>query len=100
MIERRRPGSCLGVLAATLLVAAAAALPFQAAVLAGQGPPAAPKPPRDAALVDLTGYWVSIVSEDWRFRMVTAPKGDYPDVPLNAEGKKIADAWDPAMDEA
>ena len=59
-----------------------------------------PKTPKEAALVDITGYWVSIVSEDWRFRMVTAPKGDYPDVPLNAEGKKIADAWDPAKDEA
>jgi hypothetical protein len=67
----------------------------------GQGPqPAAPRTPRDAAPIDLTGYWVSIVSEDWRFRMVTAPKGDYPDVPLNTDGKKVADAWDPARDEA
>ena len=66
----------------------------------GRGAPPAPKTPKEAALVDITGYWVSIVSEDWRFRMVTAPKGDYPNVPLNAEGKKIADAWDPAKDEA
>ena len=58
------------------------------------------KTPKEAALIDLTGYWVSIVSEDWRFRMVTAPKGDYPNVPLNAEGKKVADGWDPAKDEA
>ena len=56
--------------------------------------------PEGSGAVDLTGYWVSIVSEDWRFRMVTAPKGDYPNVPLNAEGKKVADAWDPAKDEA
>jgi hypothetical protein len=63
-------------------------------------PPGPPKTPKEAARVDLTGYWVSIVTEDWRFRMVTAPKGDYPDVPLNAEGKKVADAWDPAKDEA
>lgn len=62
--------------------------------------PAPPKTPKEAALVDVTGYWVSIVTEDWRFRMVTAPKGDYPDVPLNAEGKKVADAWDAARDEA
>lgn len=61
-------------------------------------PPA--KSPKDAARVDVTGYWVSIVSEDWRFRMVTPPKGDYPNIPLNAEGKKIADAWDAAKDEA
>jgi hypothetical protein len=66
----------------------------------GRGAPLVPKTPQEAALVDITGYWVSIVSEDWRFRMVTAPKGDYPNVPLNAEGKKIADAWDPAKDEA
>jgi hypothetical protein len=59
-----------------------------------------PRSPKESARVDLTGYWVSIVSEDWRFRMITAPKGDYPDVPLNAEGKKVADTWDPARDEA
>jgi hypothetical protein len=68
---------------------------------AAQPPPAGPaKTPKEAALIDLTGYWVSIVSEDWRFRMVTAPKGDYPNVPLNPQGKKVADAWDPAKDEA
>ncbi len=67
----------------------------------GRGAPPPAKSPKEAALADITGYWVSIVSEDWRFRMVTAPKGDYyPDVPLNAAGKKIADAWDPARDEA
>src|SRR5215469_4964392 len=65
----------------------------------GRGTP--PRSPKDGAPIDLTGYWVSIVSEDWRFRMVTPPKGDYPDItPLNAAGKKIADAWDPAKDEA
>ena len=33
--------------------------------------------------------------------MLTPPKGDYPDItPLNDAGKKIADAWDPAKDEA
>jgi hypothetical protein len=48
----------------------------------------------------LTGYWVSIVSEDWKFRMVTAPAGQSGSVPLNAEGRRIAQAWDPAKDEA
>ena len=61
--------------------------------------PGPAKTPKEAAPIDLTGYWVSIVSEDWRFRMVTAPKGDYPNVPLNPEGKKVADGWDPAKDE-
>jgi hypothetical protein len=47
----------------------------------------------------MTGYWVSIVNEDWRWRMFPN-KGDYAGVPLNAEGRRIADAWDPAKDEA
>jgi hypothetical protein len=56
--------------------------------------------PRAAAPVDLSGYWVSVVTEDWRYRMVTPKKGDHPSVPLNAEGVRAADAWDPARDEA
>jgi len=66
---------------------------------AGRGGPAA-KTPKDAAPIDLTGYWVSIVSEDWRFRMLTPPKGDFPNFLLNPEGTKLANAWDPANDEA
>jgi hypothetical protein len=54
---------------------------------------------KDGALIDLTGYWVSIVDEDWRWRMLTPGKGDYASVPLNAEGRKVADTWDPAKDE-
>ncbi len=56
--------------------------------------------PQAAALIDLTGYWVSIVNEDWRFRMVTPAPGDYQGVPMNAASKQVADAWDPAKDEA
>jgi hypothetical protein len=52
------------------------------------------------ATVDLTGYWVSFVTEDWRYRMLTPPKGDYAGVPLTPEGRKVADAWDPSADEA
>ena len=66
----------------------------------GGGPPQPPATPRAAAPVDLTGYWVSLVTEDWRFRMFTPPKGDFTSVPLNPEGRKIAQAWDPAKDEA
>ena len=50
----------------------------------------AAKTPKEAAPIDLTGYWVSIVSEDWRFRMVTPPKGDYPNFLLNPAGAKLA----------
>jgi len=49
---------------------------------------------------DLTGYWVSLVTEDWRWRMMTPPKGDYPSIPLNAEGRRVADGWDPAKETA
>lgn len=63
----------------------------------GGGPP---QPPRLAAPVDLTGYWVSLVTEDWRYRMTTPAKGDTGSVPLNPEGQKAAAAWDPAQDEA
>jgi hypothetical protein len=71
-----------------------------AAFLHAQGRGAPPRSPKDGAPIDLAGYWVSIVSEDWRFRMVTPPRGDYPNFPLNDAAKKIADAWDPAKDEA
>jgi hypothetical protein len=47
--------------------------------------------------MDLTGYWVSVVNQDWRFRMMTPPKGDYAQVPLNAAARKIADQFDPAL---
>ena len=66
-----------------------------------RAPRAAPPPvPRAAAPIDLTGYWVSIVTQDWRWRMVTPAKGDYQGVPLTPEARALADAWDPAKDEA
>ena len=93
----------LDTLATRILPALAvlAALAVPARMNAQFGPPAPPQPPTKAnAPWDITGYWVSIVTEDWRFRMVTPDKGDFPGMPLNAAGKKIADAWDPAEDEA
>src|ERR1700758_3886078 len=62
-----------------------------------QQPPATA---RGAAQVDFTGYWVSVVTEDWRWRMVTPARGDFAGVPLNATGRKLGEAWDPAKDEA
>src|SRR5207248_593007 len=49
---------------------------------------------------DITGYWVSVVTEDWRYRMVTPPKGDRPSIPVNAAAIAVLNAWDPAKDEA
>jgi len=76
---------------------------------AGQTPPAPPTPRtlptppltgRAAAPIDLTGNWVSVITEDWRWRMVTPPKGDYQSVPITAEAKRVADTWDAKKDEA
>jgi hypothetical protein len=81
-----------------LALALAVALAGSAAAQRGGQQPSAPA--RAIAPVDLTGYWVSIVTEDWRWRMMTPAKGDYASVPLNAEGTRIANTWDPAKDEA
>lgn len=63
---------------------------------ANQPPPTA----KAAAPFDPTGYWVSLITNSWRVRMVPPPAGDYSSIPLNDAGRKAADAWDPAKDEA
>jgi len=78
------------------VAAALSVLPVGLYSQGGRGPATA----QASAPIDLTGYWVSIVTEDWRYRMVTPAKGDYASVPINADGRKVADAWDPAKDEA
>lgn len=65
-----------------------------------RGGPPVPPTAKASAPIDLTGYWVAFVTEDWRFRMVTPRKGDYRGVPLTPEGLKVANAWNPAADEA
>lgn len=85
------------------LVAAIVVFVLSGSVIAQQGRGrqggAAPSP-RAAAPVDLTGLWVSVVTEDWRWRMRTPPKGDYASVPMTDAARTIADAWDPARDTA
>jgi len=83
-----------------LVVAAAVVLAWSAPMAAqfpprGGGPPPTPKA---SAPIDLTGVWVSIVNEDWRWRMITAPRGDFPGLPLSPAGRDIAMAWDPKTD--
>src|SRR2546425_7031603 len=56
------------------------------------------QPAKTIAPIDLTGYWVAVVSEDWRHRMMTPRKGDYESLTLNAEGRRVADTWDLAKD--
>jgi hypothetical protein len=81
-----------------LVVITLIAASFEAGAFAqgrAAGPPATP---RTRAAFDLTGYWVSVVTEDWRWRMVTPPKGDYASVPMTAESRKVADSWDVSKD--
>jgi hypothetical protein len=80
-----------------VLVASAGAAEAQ-----GRGGRAGGPPPtaRAAAPRDFTGYWVSVVTEHWHLRMRMPPKGDYSMLPINAEARKLADAWDPNKDRA
>jgi hypothetical protein len=57
-----------------------------------------PRTPRAAAPIDLTGNWVSVVTEEWLWRMTTPRKGDYTSIPLSDEGRRVADQWDPSTD--
>ena len=60
--------------------------------------------PKASAPIDLTGYWVSVINKDWRFRMVVPAKGDFfgviGGIPMNAEARRFAETWDPGRDEA
>lgn len=74
------------------------ALGGASASLAQRAP--APVGARDAAPIDLTGYWVAVVSEDWRHRMATPRKGDFESLPLSAEGRRVANEWSLEADDA
>jgi len=65
----------------------------------GRQPAASSRSARDAAPIDLTGYWVSYVTENWRYRMVTPAKGEYRRIPASPAAVPLINAWDPAADE-
>jgi hypothetical protein len=94
-----RSSKCLpaGVAVFALLFAAASCW-AQPPGFGGRGGP--PPSARESAQVDLTGYWVALVTEDWLWRMITAPRGDATSVPLNFQGQQAAGRWDPAQDSA
>lgn len=83
-----------------LLTATVGAALFACVPLSAQRGQPPPPSPRALAPKDFTGYWVSVVTEDWRWRMVTPTKGDYDSVPLNQAARTAADTWDPRRDEA
>ena len=66
----------------------------------GQRGAQAPRTAKATAPFDITGTWVSVITEDWKYRMVTPRKGDYDGVPGTVEAFRTANAWDPAKDEA
>ena len=86
----------MAVTAAVFLLASPVRIHAQRGGRGGAAPAAA----REAAAIDLTGYWVSVIAEDWKYRMVTPKKGVYDSLTLNAEGRRVGDTWDPARDEA
>jgi hypothetical protein len=85
----------LGTIVAAVMMATTAQVPAQQLPPRAGGPPATA---RASAAIDLTGVWVSIVNEDWRWRMITAPRGDFPGLPLSPAGRERAMAWDPRTD--
>lgn len=98
-VSRSAPATASGT--TRVLACAAALLTIAAGYAAAQPPSPSPGPPpspRESAAFDITGQWVSIVNEDWRWRMMTPPKGDYTSLGmLNAQGRAVADGWDPAQ---
>jgi hypothetical protein len=86
------------LLAAAIIVLMACSLSIAQRGQRGAGGP--PPTAKASAPADLTGTWVSVVTEDWRWRMVTPPKGDVLSIPVNPEGRRVAGLWDPAADEA
>jgi len=67
----------------------------------GRGGPAGPPPSgRVQAPFDLSGTWVALVTDDWRYRMLTPPKGNADYLPVNNEARRVMNEWDPAKDEA
>ena len=65
---------------------------------AGPQPPVEQPPAREAAPIDFTGTWASVITEDWQWRFVTPVVGDYTGVPMNSVADKLARAWDPDAD--
>mgnify|MGYP006906893516 CR=1 FL=1 len=70
----------------------------QVLIIAG---PLHPAPPgRAEAPIDLTGSWVSLITEDWPYRMLTPTVGDTMSIPVNEAAREAANNWDLEADNA
>jgi hypothetical protein len=104
-VRSRRAVSVTAAAALSVCVVALASSPV-AAQQGGRGQGrggaqgGAPPSARANAPVDLTGYWVSLITDDWRWRAVTPPKGDVMYLPVTDAARRAAEQWDPAKDEA
>ena len=85
-----------------LILCAVVAALFSMPLAAQRGGPPGPPPPtgRPGAPFDLTGYWVALVTDDWRYRMLTPPKGNADYLPVTPDARRVIGEWDPAKDEA
>lgn len=99
-MRRNPPATALILCFVNLLLVIRAPVALEAQRGRGTGAAAAVQSAQASAPFDLTGYWVSIVNEDWRWRMVTPPKGDYASVAnlMTPAARKIADSWDVSQD--
>ena len=79
------------LLVALSLAAAAPSAQERGAPPPGRGAGAPPPSPRAGAPVDLTGNWVSLITEDWRHRHLHAAEGRLCSglrQPAGAEGRR------------
>jgi hypothetical protein len=97
-MNREKPSRSAQILA-VIALAFVACIPVQAQRNRDAEPGAA-QSAQQTAPFDIAGHWVSLITDDWVYRMITPAKGDYSYVPLNAEGRRVADTWDPALDVA
>jgi len=88
--------ACLGV----LLLAPAGAWAQGRARGTGAAAAARPMSAQQQAPYDLSGYWTSVITQNWQYRMVVPGPGEYADIPINAKAKQLADAFRAAADTA
>jgi hypothetical protein len=89
-------------LPAVVIVTAAFLLGGAAHVRAQRGhaaEPLAPVTARALAPVDLTGVWVSVVTEDWRAQVEPPERRERSAIPLSPAGLSLVNARNPVKDE-